>query len=447
MSSDTSHRREPPHHPPRKWRRVSIAAQQDLRVRSVGGRRPTSIASTPGAPTARAIAETMASKPTPNGVPMPTRPMTPPPPSEPRTSVKREADVMSVTSVESGAAVGQQSPEGSVKRRSRVLSLKRPTSILRRQGSDASVSSGSKNHSDPLPINPSYVPSQLDEARASLRSKESEVAVLEHDRDNMRREPEEAREEMKSLQEAIEEKREELGSLEEVHTALAIREELKQAKEAASVQDELVGFLQNRVAEIELGAEAERHAKQSWDERAAASEAECASLKADRARLQTEISKEKEFGELQTRQTQLLARGADLGARGREHAAKVVELEAALMEARSAQASAEASLHAALERVAALQEERAQSAAQEEVMKDIEEKRRELLARLQTAQNGSAQAVPAPRTPGGRGRARGHHYGLDSARKVYALLCGRFVASSMQCASMHSQFHGTSLMF
>lgn len=59
-----------------------------------------------------------------------------------------------------------------------------------------------------------------------MRNKESEVAVLEHERDNMRRELEETREEMKGLQEAIEEKREELGSLEEVHTALAIREEV-----------------------------------------------------------------------------------------------------------------------------------------------------------------------------------------------------------------------------
>lgn len=50
--------------------------------------------------------------------------------------------------------------------------------------------------------------------------------MLEHERDNMRRELEEARDEMKSLQEAIEEKREELGSLEEVQTALAIREEV-----------------------------------------------------------------------------------------------------------------------------------------------------------------------------------------------------------------------------
>ncbi|EPS93385.1 hypothetical protein FOMPIDRAFT_1056045 [Fomitopsis schrenkii] len=379
----------------------AAAAKPRSRVLSLSlRRRPTSMASNPGVPTARALAETMASKPAPNGVPMPTLPMTPPP-SEPRTSVEREADVKSVTSVESGVALGQQSPEGSVKRRSRVLSLKRPTSILRRQGSVASVSSGSKSHSeDPLPINPSYVQSQLDEARASLRSKESEVAVLEHDRDNMRRELEEAREEMKSLQEAIEEKREELGSLEEVHTALAIREELKQAKEAASVQDELVGFLQNRLAEIELGAEAERRAKQISDDRAAASEAECASLKADKACLQTEISKkEKELGELQTRQTQLLARAADLDARGRERAAKVAELEAALREARSAQASAEASLHAALERLAALEEERAQSAAQEEAMKVIEEERQELLARLQTAQNGSAKADPAPRAP------------------------------------------------
>lgn len=85
---------------------------------------------------------TEASKP----APIPTLPMTPPP-SEPRSSVEGEADVKSVTSVESGPAVGQQSPEGNVKRRSRVLSLKRPTSILRRQGSVASVSSGSKSHS------------------------------------------------------------------------------------------------------------------------------------------------------------------------------------------------------------------------------------------------------------------------------------------------------------
>ncbi|KAI0729541.1 hypothetical protein C8Q72DRAFT_884100 [Fomitopsis betulina] len=209
---------------------------------------------------------------------------------------------------------------------------------------------------------------------------------------------------MKSLQEAIEEKREELGSLEEVHTALAIREELKQAREAASVQDELVGFLQNRLAEIELGAEAERRAKQSSDERAAANEAECASLKADKARLQAEMTKkEKELNELQTRQSQVLARAADLDARGRERAAKVAELEAALKEARDGQASAEARLHAALERVAALEEERAQSAAQDEAMKVIEEERRDLLARLQTAQtqtqNGSAQASPVQATP------------------------------------------------
>ena len=116
-----------------------------------------------------------------------------------------------------------------------------------------------------------------------MRSKEGEVVVLEHERDNMRRELEEAREEMKSLQEAIEEKREELGSLEEVQTALAIREEvskslnclfiqsltgsrviqLRQAKEAASVQDELVGFLQNRLAEVELGAAVERTGRQA----------------------------------------------------------------------------------------------------------------------------------------------------------------------------------------
>ena len=242
--------------------------------------------------------------------------------------------------------------------------------------------------------------------------------MLEHERDNMRRELEEARDEMKSLQEAIEEKREELGSLEEVHTALAIREEvstsniylllslvdmtlqLRQAKEAASVQDELVGFLQNRLAEVELGAEAERRAKQASDERAAASEAECASLKAEKARLQAEMNKkEKELSELQTRQTQLLARAADLDARGRERAAKVAELEAALREARDGRATAEASLRAALERVAALEEERAHSAAQEEAMKLIEEERRELLMRLQAAQNGSAQTGPAPATP------------------------------------------------
>ena len=67
---------------------------------------------------------------------------------------------------------------------------------------------------------------QLDEAGASLRSKEGQVAVLEHEREAMRRELEEARGEMKSMQEATEEKREELGLLEMVHTALAIREEV-----------------------------------------------------------------------------------------------------------------------------------------------------------------------------------------------------------------------------
>ncbi|EPS97529.1 hypothetical protein FOMPIDRAFT_1052298 [Fomitopsis schrenkii] len=284
---------------------------------------------------------TTASKPAPNGVPMPTLPMMPRP-SGLRTLVERETDVKSMTSVESGAA-----------------------------GSVASASSGSKSHSGEsvqrtrgLPINASYGQSQLDEARALLRSKESEVAVLEHDRDSMQRELEDARGEMKTLQEAVEEKREELGLL----------EELKQAKEAASVQDELVGFLQNRLAEIELGAEAERRAKRISDECTATSEGECSSLKADRARLQTESSKkEKELGKLQSRQTQLLA-CAQTRARGEE-----------------------ASLHAALERVAALKEERAQSAAQEEAMKVIEEEQQELLARLQTAQNRSAQAVPAPR--------------------------------------------------
>lgn len=166
------------------------------------------------------------------------------------------------------------------------------------------------------------------------------------------------------------------------------------------MQDELVGFLQNRLAEIELGAEAEKRAKQASDERAAASEVECASLKAEKARLQAETSKkEKELSELQTRQSQLLARAADLDARGRERAAKIAELEAALREARDGRASAETSLHAALERVAALEEERAQSAAQEEAMKLIEEERRELLARLQAAQNGSAQAGLPPATP------------------------------------------------
>ena len=58
--------------------------------------------------------------------------------------------------------------------------------------------------------------------------------------------------------------------------------QLRQAKEAASVQDELVGFLQNRLAEVELGAAVERHAKQSSDKHVAASEAECALLQAAR---------------------------------------------------------------------------------------------------------------------------------------------------------------------
>lgn len=127
----------------------AAAAKPRSRVLSLSlRRRPASMAPTSGAPTAQALAQAMAStpsKPAPNGVPMPTMPMTPPP-SEPRTSVEREADMKSVTSVESGAPVGQQSLEGSVKKRTRVLSLKRPTSILRRQGSVASVSSGSKSH-------------------------------------------------------------------------------------------------------------------------------------------------------------------------------------------------------------------------------------------------------------------------------------------------------------
>ena len=128
----------------------ATAAKPRSRVLSLSlRRRPASMAPTSSAPTAQALAEAMAgtpsSKPAPNGVPMPTMPMTPPP-SEPRTSVEREADMKSVASVESGAPVGQQSPEGSVRKRTRVLSLKRPTSILRRQGSVASVSSGSKSH-------------------------------------------------------------------------------------------------------------------------------------------------------------------------------------------------------------------------------------------------------------------------------------------------------------
>lgn len=126
---------------------AAAAAKPRSRVLSLSlRRRPASMAPTPSAPTAQALAEAMASTQAKPGVPMPTLPMTPPP-SEPRTSVEREADMKSVTSVESGALVSQQSPEGSVKKRSRVLSLKRPTSILRRQGSVASVSSGSKSHS------------------------------------------------------------------------------------------------------------------------------------------------------------------------------------------------------------------------------------------------------------------------------------------------------------
>ncbi|EPS94719.1 hypothetical protein FOMPIDRAFT_93306 [Fomitopsis schrenkii] len=231
---------------------------------------------------------------------------------------------------------------------------------------------------DPLPVNPSYVQSQLDGARASLRSKESKVAVLEHDRDNMRRELEEAREEMESLQEpeAIE----------------------KRAKAAASVQDENRRLpAEATLAEIKLGA----------------------SLKADKARLQTGIGKKvKELSELQTRQSQRLARlgRARMGARsegGRTRGCPSGDAKCA-----------------ALERVAVPEEERAQAAVQDEAMKVIEEERRELLARLQTAQNGSAQAVPAPRAP--RRPRRSLWASLWSARKVYALLCGRFVASSMQ---------------
>ncbi|KZT64902.1 hypothetical protein DAEQUDRAFT_568465 [Daedalea quercina L-15889] len=392
-------------------------------------RRPTSMVSPApaGAPTAQALAEALAAG-TPPTKPAVTLPMTPPP-SEPRTSVENEADVKSVTSVESGAAAGQ-GPDACAgtagKKRARVLSLsmKRPGSILRRQGSVTSVSSGSKSHNEePMPINPSYVQSQLDEARASLRSKEGEVVVLEHERDAMRRELEDARNEMKGLQEAIEEKREELGSLEEVQTALAIREELKQAKEAANVQDELVGFLQGRLAELELTSEAERRAKLALDERVAASEAECGVLREDKSRLEAESSKKtRELSELQTRNSQILARAAELDAQKRERAAKVAELEAALREARDGRAAAEASLQAALERVAALEEERAQSAAQEEAMRLIEEERRELLARLHAAQNGSAQAHGVPQALA----ARRH---TAPRRSSWASLWVRLVAS------------------
>ncbi|TFY50502.1 hypothetical protein EVJ58_g11024, partial [Rhodofomes roseus] len=397
----------------------AAAAKPRSRVLSLSlRRRPGSMASAAGAPTAKALAEAIATGTPPESTTRPANgdgqafPMTPPP-SEPRTSVEHEADVKSVTSVESGAASGQEAGPGpSAKKRTRVLSLsmKRPGSILRRQGSVTSVSSGSKSHTEePLPINPSYVQSQLDEARASLRSKEGVVAVLEHERDNMRRELEEAQNEMKGLQEAIEEKREELGSLEEVQTALAIREELKQAKEAANVQDELVGFLQGRLAEVELTAEAERLAKQSSDERAAASEADCVTLKEDKLRLQAEMSKkERELSELQNRYTQVLARAAELDAQKRERAAKVAALEAALREARDGQTRAEENLREAMERIAALEEERAQSSSQEEeVMKLVDEERRELLEQLRAAQvqaqaqNGSANAQAA-RTPAGR---------------------------------------------
>ncbi|EPS97061.1 hypothetical protein FOMPIDRAFT_1052756 [Fomitopsis schrenkii] len=146
------------------------------------------------------------------------------------------------------------------------------THSLRQQGSGSTLSSTGGE-----PLNPSYVQSQLDEARASLRSHTDTLHDLEYERDILRievgktlAERDDALEKTKSLEQTLE----------------ALRQELAEARQAAGGQDRLLASLQRPLAEMEASIASERRA---WTLAQEAAERGRNELERERDRLKSEL--------------------------------------------------------------------------------------------------------------------------------------------------------------
>ncbi|PCH39609.1 hypothetical protein WOLCODRAFT_159199 [Wolfiporia cocos MD-104 SS10] len=129
------------------------------------------------------------------------------------------------------------------------------SSLLRRELSKTSFSSGSSHE----PLNPSFVQSSLDEARAELKLKSNTLQDLENERDALKASLEQAVGALESLRVTRESRENDIQSAREAfanaqeerdayeHRFRVTCDELKALRDASITQDEVVGLLRDKV--------------------------------------------------------------------------------------------------------------------------------------------------------------------------------------------------------
>ncbi|KAH9841801.1 uncharacterized protein C8Q71DRAFT_348974 [Rhodofomes roseus] len=121
------------------------------------------------------------------------------------------------------------------------------TESLKKRASGSTLSSMGAD-----PLNPSYVQSQLEEARASLRSQGDTLNDLEYERDALKQEAGKAFVERDEAHESVQKLQEMLDTM---------RQELAEARRSSVAQDRLTASPQHRLIEMEAAIEAERRAR------------------------------------------------------------------------------------------------------------------------------------------------------------------------------------------